>query len=112
VIEDSENPEAVARREMQEETGCSLAALELIGKYLASPGGTSESVMLYLGRVDSRTAKGVHGLQDEAEDIRVLVKPFAELEQAIREGLFTNAATLIALQWLALNRDQVRARWR
>ena len=111
VIEEGEEPDAVARREMQEETGCSLAALEPIGKYLASPGGTSESVMLYLGRVDSRTAKGVHGLHDEAEDIRVVVKPWPEVEQAVREGLFTNAATLIALQWLTLNRDAVRARW-
>jgi ADP-ribose pyrophosphatase len=112
VIEDGEEPDAVARREMLEETGCTLSALQPIGKYLVSPGGTSESVRLYLGRIDSRTAAGLHGVKDEAEDIRVLVKPYAEVESAVREGLFTNAATLIALQWLALNRDRVRAAWR
>jgi ADP-ribose pyrophosphatase len=30
---------------------------------------------------------------------------------AVRDGRITNAASIIALQWLALNRDEVRGRW-
>ena len=112
VIDLGETAEAVARREMEEETGCQVGDLEPIGSYLASPGGTSESVALFVGRVDSRKAGGVHGLADENEDIKVLVRPWAEVEAEVKAGLFTNAATLIALQWLALNRAELRARWR
>jgi ADP-ribose pyrophosphatase len=111
VIDEGETAEAVARREMEEETGRPVGALEPIGSYLSSPGGASESVALYVGRVDSREAGGVHGLADENEDIRVLVRPWSEIEADLKRGLFTNAATLIALQWLALNRTELRARW-
>lgn len=111
VIDEGEQAEAVARREMEEETGCPVSALEPIGSYLSSPGGASERVALYAGRVDSRNAGGVHGLADENEDIRVLVRPWAEIEADLKKGLFTNAATLIALQWLALNRIGLRERW-
>lgn len=112
VIDDGESAESVARREMQEETGLSVGDLRPIGSYLSSPGGASECVTLYVGRVDSRKAGGLHGLADENEDIKVLVRPWAEVEAEIKAGLFTNAATLIALQWLALNRAELRARWR
>lgn len=111
VIDEGESAEAVAHREMKEETGCRVGAVELIGSYLSSPGGASESVALYVGRVDSSTAGGVHGRADEEEDIRVLVRPWAEVEVGLHQGLFANAATLIALQWLALNRPRLRRRW-
>jgi ADP-ribose pyrophosphatase len=112
VIDDGETAEAVARREMEEETGCPVTALEPIGSYLSSPGGASESVALFVGRVDSRKAGGVHGLADENEDIKVLTRPWSEVEAGLEAGMFTNAATLIALQWLALNREGLRRRWR
>ena len=111
VVDDGERAEAVARREMEEETGCPVTALEPIGSYLSSPGGTSESVALFVGRVDSRKAGGIHGLPDENEDIKVLARPWSEVEAELKAGLLTNAATLIALQWLALNRDALRRRW-
>ena len=111
VIDDGESAEDVARREMKEETGCPVTALEPIGSYLSSPGGTSESVVLFVGRVDSRKAGGIHGLPDENEDIKVLARPWSEVEAGLTAGMFTNAATLIALQWLALNREALRRRW-
>jgi ADP-ribose pyrophosphatase len=111
VIDDGESADDVARREMEEETGCPVTALEPIGSYLSSPGGTSESVALFVGRVDSRKAGGIHGLPDENEDIKVLARPWSEVEAGLKAGMFTNAATLIALQWLALNRESLRRRW-
>jgi ADP-ribose pyrophosphatase len=112
VIDDGETAEAVARREMEEETGCPVSRLDPIGSYLSSPGGASEHVTLFAGQVDSRKAGGVHGVAEENEDIRVLVQPWPEVEADLKRGLFTNAATLIALQWLALNRSELIRRWR
>lgn len=111
LIDKDEEPEQVARREAIEEAGLELGALRPINRYFPSPGGSDELVYLYLGRCDSEGAGGVHGLADEGEDIRVHVLPFEEAVQAVRDGRINNAATIIALQWLALNRTEVRGLW-
>src|SRR5690606_7081382 len=105
-------PEEVAHREAQEEAGLGLQALWPISQYFPSPGGSDERVHLYVGRCDSVGAGGVHGLAEEGEDIRVHVLSFAEALQAVKDGQINNAASIIALQWLALNRDEVRGLWR
>lgn len=111
VIDEGETPEAVARRESREEANCELLDLIPVCKYLASPGGTSESIIVYCGRVDSTKAGGVHGLAHEHEDIKVEVVPWREARRLLDEGKIGNAVTLIGLQWLALHREEVRRRW-
>jgi len=111
IIDEGETPEAVARREAREEASCEIIDLIPIYHYLASPGGTSETVRLFCGRVDSRGLGGIHGLPDEHEDIRVEVVPFAEARAHLEGGRIGNAPTIIALQWLLLNRDSLRRRW-
>ncbi|HEX4570530.1 MAG TPA: ADP-ribose diphosphatase [Dongiaceae bacterium] len=111
IIEEGEAPEEVARRETLEEAGLEIQALMPMCRYLVSPGGSSESVLLYCGRVDSRGAGGIHGLAEEHEDIRVDHLPYGEAMRLLEEGLVTNSVALIALQWLALHRDRVRAAW-
>ncbi|HLV16837.1 MAG TPA: NUDIX domain-containing protein [Pseudomonas sp.] len=111
LIDQDEQPEEVAHREAQEEAGLALGPLWPITRYFPSPGGSDEQVYLYLGRCDSSQAGGVHGLAEEGEDIRVHVLPYAAAIQAVRDGVIDNAASLIALQWLALNRDDVRRAW-
>ena len=112
IIEEGESPEAVARRETREEAGIEIQDLLPMCRYIVSPGGSSETVRLYCARVDSRGAGGIHGVAEEHEDIRVLVLPFAEAMTRVEDGGIANAVSLIALQWLALHRDQVRAAWR
>jgi len=112
IIETGETADAVARREAIEEAGLAIGALEQIAEVFVSPGGTSETVALFCGRCDSRDAGGIHGIDAEDEDIRVIVKPFAEVLVDLNAGRVRSAAPLIALQWLALNRDALRARWR
>jgi ADP-ribose pyrophosphatase len=112
IIEEDEAPEAVARREAQEEAGAAIGALIPICRYLVSPGGASESVQLYCGRVNSKGLGGIHGLPHENEDIRVEVQPFAAALEALNAGKIGNAVTIVALQWLALNRERVRTAWR
>ncbi|MGB8273999.1 MAG: ADP-ribose diphosphatase [Alphaproteobacteria bacterium] len=111
IIEAGENAEQVVRREVQEEAGCEVGELVKVADYLVSPGGTSECVTIFCGRVDASNAGGIHGKAEEHEDIRVVVAPFAEAKQRLDQGAIDNAAALIALQWLALHRDELRARW-
>ena len=111
LIDKDEQPEEVARREAVEEAGLELAELWPLTQYYPSPGGSDERVHLYVGRCDSRGAGGVHGLEEEGEDIRVLVWSLDEALAALDDGRIDNAASIIALEWLALNRDKVRERW-
>lgn len=111
IIEESETPEEVARRETLEEAGLEIRALMPMCRYLVSPGGSSESVRLYCARVDSRGAGGIHGLAEENEDIRVEVVPFDKALRLLDEGRVANSVSVIALQWLGLHRDRVRAAW-
>jgi ADP-ribose pyrophosphatase len=111
LIDKDEEPEQVARREAVEEAGLTLGALWPVTAYYPSPGGSDERVHLYVGRCDSRLAAGIHGLEEEGEDIRVHVWTLEQALQAVRDGRIDNAASIIALQWLALNRAEVRGVW-
>jgi ADP-ribose pyrophosphatase len=111
LIDKDEVPEAVARREALEEANLSLSVLWPISQYYPSPGGSDERVHLFIGRCDSQGAGGIHGLAEEGEDIRVHVWALEDALDAVRDGRIDNAASIIALQWLALNRSEVRGLW-
>ena len=111
IVEEGEMPEDVARRETVEEAGCELLEIKPITTYLTTPGCASETIALYLGRVDASNAGGVHGLDHEDEDIRVFTASSEEAFQMIEEGKINNGTILIALLWLKLNRDAIRKEW-
>ncbi|WP_313741090.1 NUDIX domain-containing protein [Pseudomonas sp.] len=111
LIDKDEEPEQVAHREAEEEAGLTFYALWPMTRYFPSPGGSDEFVHLFLGRCSTEQAGGVHGLEEEGEDIRVQVWSFEDALQAVRDGRIGNAASIIALQWLALNRAEVRGMW-
>lgn len=111
LIDAGESPQDVARREALEEAGCEVLALEPILELFSSPGGTNEYMHLFCGRCDLRDAGGVHGLPEEHEDIRVHVVGFDEAVAMMRGGTLRNAHTVIALQWLQLNRERLRDAW-
>jgi ADP-ribose pyrophosphatase len=70
MIEEGETVEDVARREAQEEAGL-LVVVKPVLSYLASLAAPA-SACPYGGEVDATTAKRIHGLADENEDIRVM----------------------------------------
>jgi ADP-ribose pyrophosphatase len=112
LVDGGETPDTVAVRETREETGLALIGEPIsIQRYLPSSGASDESVFLFCGRVDSTTAEGVHGLADEHEDIRVVVKPWAEIEALLDAGAIETGHTLIALYWLSRHRDRLRRLW-
>jgi ADP-ribose pyrophosphatase len=111
VIEESESAQDVARREAHEEAGCDITDLVPIAEIMLSPGGCSETLAVYCGRVDSRGAGGIHGLAHEGEDIRVLVLPPEEALARVMATRGANANAIIPLQWLLLNRRELQQRW-
>lgn len=111
IIEPDETREAVARRETQEEAGLRLGRLEPVADVLASPGGTSESVAIFCGETDASRADGIHGLDAEGEDIRVVRMLADDAIANLNKGRIVAAPAVIALQWLALNRQDLRRRW-
>jgi ADP-ribose pyrophosphatase len=111
IIEPGETPEEVIRREAVEESGCIIQEIEPICEYLVSPGGTSERLSLFCGKVDAAGAGGLHGLAEEEEDIRVVVLPATDAIAYVQAGKIQAAAPIIALQWLQLHRESLRHRW-
>lgn len=111
IIDPGEKPEDVAYREALEESGTPLSDLEPVCHYLVSPGGTTESVFVFIGRADLSNVEGVHGIENEGEDIRPFTLPLDEAYNGVVDGSINNGMTIIALQWLMLNRESVLGKW-
>ena len=110
-IEEGETAEEVAYREALEEAGCEIKELIEIQQFYTTPGGCSERITLFCGRVDSTAVGGVHGLVEEDEDIHVTTVKFAEVFQMLEDGKVESGIPIIAIQWLYIHRDKLRARW-
>lgn len=107
-----ETVEEVARRETAEEAGCELLDLIPICHYLVSPGGASESITLFCGRINAATVTSdIRGIAAEHEDIRLHVVSRNEALELLHSGRINSAAPIIALQWLELNRLDLLKRW-
>ncbi len=105
IVEPGESEEAVVRREAEEEAGLTLGRLTRALGYFSSPGGCSERITVFVGEVDASQAATHAGLTDEGEDIRVHRLPREQAMQWLEDGRIDNAASVIALQWLALKRE-------
>jgi len=110
-IEEGETAEEVAHREAEEEAGCTIEELIEVMKFYTTPGGYAEMITLFCGKIDSRQVGGIHGLDHEDEDILVRPVPFDEAYGMLESGEIESAIPILALQWLALNRDKLRQRW-
>lgn len=112
MIEEGETPEGVARREAVEEAAVELRDVILLYSLLLSPGACSETCNIFIGRIDAKGIGGVHGLDSENEDILVKTMPFTDALALLARDEIDNSAAVIALQWLALHREELRRRWR
>jgi ADP-ribose pyrophosphatase len=111
MVTSGEQYEEVALRESKEESNCVPTDLIKICEYYNSPGGSNEKIILFCGRIDSRSAGGVYGLVEEHEDIEVQVVSYADAMDLIDSGEINNAMTIIALQWLQLHRQELLDSW-
>ncbi|EGR4275353.1 ADP-ribose diphosphatase [Vibrio cholerae] len=111
VIDTDESAEQVVRRESVEEAGLTVGRIEKITSYYPSSGGCSEKLDVFIGEVDCSQAGGIHGLDCEGEDIKVHVMSRTEAYQLVKDGRIENGASIIALQWLALNYQPLQQQW-
>ncbi|WP_165310295.1 ADP-ribose diphosphatase [Vibrio ziniensis] len=111
IIDRDESALDVVRREAVEEAGVEIGRIETVTSYYPSAGGCSEKLDVYVGEVDSSQAKGIHGLDYEGEDIKVHVMSRQQAYQLVKDGVIENGASIIALQWLELNYENLRTEW-
>jgi ADP-ribose pyrophosphatase len=113
LVEPGEAPEAVACREVAEETGLGVIGQPVpIAHMITTPGHSTETVHLYCARIDARGAGGTHGVAAEHEDIRVLSLTLDEFAARLADGRIANSFSLVAGFWLIAQRDRLRAAWR
>ncbi len=111
IVDEGETMEEVVVREAKEEANVDVTDVVKACGYLASPGGTSEQLTVFMAKVDASTASGVHGLEYESEDIRVHRVSAAKAKKWLDTGIINNAATIIALQWFFMNKASLLETW-
>jgi ADP-ribose pyrophosphatase len=111
IIETGESPEEVVIREALEESGTEIMRLRKICEYFVSPGGSTERIWLYIGEVDSGKAAEFAGLDEENEDIKVHCIDIDLALNWLDSGIFNNAMSIIAMQWLKLTLLSNKSLW-
>lgn len=105
IVEKGEDPITSARREITEEVGYAVESLSWIASVYASPGGSSERIHIYYAPIaltDRLTRGG--GITSEGEDIRIVTMTAGKTIQMLASGEIVDAKTVIALQWLQIQR--------
>jgi len=111
LVEENETAEDVAKRECVEEAGCKIIELHHICDFFSSPGMLSEYVTMYCGITDTTNAAGIHGLEDEDEDIEASVLSWSQLVQDIEDKKCLDPKIMLGVMWLTPRRDALRKRF-
>lgn len=108
-IESDESAAAAGAREAFEETGFRPPVLEPIATFYASPGASSERIVLFLALVDGlpRDEAGAHSARDPGEDIAVIEQALDPFLCDCRDGRVVDAKTLVTGLWILANRARL-----
>lgn len=92
-LEEGEEPQACAHREIQEEIGMAAGSLEKIGEFFLAPGYSTEFMHVYLaqGLVSSSL------MADEDEFLTVVKLPIPKVLEGARTGKILDAKSVAAL---------------
>ncbi|TYL47158.1 NUDIX domain-containing protein [Marinomonas sp. IMCC 4694] len=112
MVEEGESDEVVARREAFEEAGVTVKRLEYMFKFVPSPGGLMEYLRMYVAEFDANQVDLTqsYGLDNENEDIKLHLLDANDAVELLKYDI-ENASTIMALQWFALNKADLLARW-
>ena len=80
-------------------------------QFYTTPGGSSERITLFCGRVNSKGIGGVHGLDEEGEDIHVTAVKSEQVFKLLEDGKIESGIPIIAIQWLNIHREKLRKQW-
>ncbi|MBE9562358.1 MAG: NUDIX domain-containing protein [Proteobacteria bacterium] len=111
IIEAGESTEKVAHREAEEEIGCQISDIIHINDFFVSPGSTNETTTLFCGRVDASEVSGIHGVVSEQEDIKTHVVSLDIALEMLANNEIHFVPAIVALQWLALHREEIKTKW-
>jgi ADP-ribose pyrophosphatase len=106
-VEGNEHPIETARRECVEEIGVAPDPLIELLSYFTTPGMSDEEITLFLGIVDASCVPKRAGLAVEHEQTLLTRVPIDAALAALAGGAIRNGPLIVALHWLALNRDRL-----
>lgn len=92
-----EEAEAVARRELREETGIAAETWQHLGSLWSSPGISAEKHHYFLARDLTDVGRGDFALKHEEAEMEVFRAPLADLRQAVLSGDVQDAPVALAL---------------
>lgn len=93
VLEEGEDPEGCARRELEEETGYIPGEMRNLGGFMLAPGYCDEVIHIFLA---TNLVPGTQALE-RSEVIDLAPYPREEVERMIRDGTITDAKTVIGI---------------
>jgi ADP-ribose pyrophosphatase len=106
-LEPDESYAGAAARECAEETGVTPRHVVEVFSYFPTPGLTDERIVVCLAAVDAAVLPQRAGLDAEMEETRPFALALDDIAAALDAGGINNGATVMALQWLLLNRARL-----
>jgi ADP-ribose pyrophosphatase len=107
-VEDGEDIVQAGRRECIEEIGIDPERLVPLFQFMPAPGVDQELATVFLTAIDATRLPERSGAASESEEIVPFSIAIDAALAALAAGTFVNGYTVIALQWLALNRHRLR----
>ena len=102
MIEEGEEADKAAIRELEEETGYLASKIEFLREYHPSVGYSDEKIKIYLATNMKKTKQHL----DESEDINVIEVPLEELIEMVDKNEIITASTTIAVMHYLLYKNK------
>lgn len=96
-LDPGETPESCARRELQEETGCSAKRMEFLYTMYTTPGFTDERIHLFMA---TEMMQGETGHESD-EFLTLETVPLSRALEMIRDGVIQDAKTALGILYAA-----------
>lgn len=100
-----EDPAVAAGRELEEEADLVAGSLQLLTEFYTTPGGSNESIRIYLARDLTATTQAFDRTEEEA-DIRVEWVPLDDAVAAVLDGRLHNSILMLGVLAAAAARDR------
>jgi ADP-ribose pyrophosphatase len=98
MIDEGEDPETSARRELEEETGLKAGRLTLLTSFFLTPGAMDEKMYLYRAEVSGcGSLQKFGGNEEEQEDMLIRAFRMEQLLDMIKRGVIADGKTIAAV---------------